>query len=239
MTSDHIDIPAVSPRVQYVADGAQTDFVYPFPVFGAEDLAVMTGAAVLTGGYTVLGAGDSAGGTVRFLEPPAIGTIVTLRRALAIQRTNRYPPGQRDARRRLQRRVRPPGRRLPRPVGTDRPQPPGAAARPAGVAWCCRSATSGPIAPLVFDADGNVTVASAGTTGSAHYEPTLIGAAARTVEQRLADRLSVKDFGAVGDGLTDEHRGPAGGAGRGPGGPSAARHLPDHGARCASPAARA
>lgn len=203
MTSDHIDIPAVSPRVQYVADGAQTDFVYPFPVFGAEDLAVMTGAAVLTGGYTVLGAGDSAGGTVRFLEPPAIGTIVTLRRALAIQRTTDILQGSamradafndefdrqvavsQDLSERIDRSLRVPPH--DRPASLVLPQRDQRANR-----------------ALVFDADGNVTVASAGTNGSAHYEPVLIGAAARTVEQRLADRLSVKDFGAVGDGLTDD-----------------------------------
>ncbi len=38
--SEHIKIQSQIPRVQYVADGAQTLFTYTFPVFDADNLQV-------------------------------------------------------------------------------------------------------------------------------------------------------------------------------------------------------
>lgn len=38
--TDHIKMPAVQPIVRYVADGIQTVFEYPFPIFASEDLKV-------------------------------------------------------------------------------------------------------------------------------------------------------------------------------------------------------
>ena len=37
MTTEHIKMPDVVPLVRYVADGAQTAFDYPFPIFASED----------------------------------------------------------------------------------------------------------------------------------------------------------------------------------------------------------
>lgn len=88
--SDHIQIGDVSPRVQYVADGAQTQFTYPFPIFVAADIEVYLGEAKQVSGYTVAGAGQSAGGSVTFAAAPADGVVVTLRRRLAIRRTSDF-----------------------------------------------------------------------------------------------------------------------------------------------------
>ena len=38
--AEHITIGDVAPRVQYVADGAQAAFTYPFPIFDDADLEV-------------------------------------------------------------------------------------------------------------------------------------------------------------------------------------------------------
>ena len=70
---EHIRIGDVAPRVQYVADGVQTAFTYPFPIFEPADLEVRLGGAVPAGGFTVAGAGASEGGTVGFAAPPAAG----------------------------------------------------------------------------------------------------------------------------------------------------------------------
>ena len=88
--ADHIQIGDVSPRIQYVANGAQAQFAYPFPIFAAADLEVYLDAAKQGSGYSVAGAGASAGGAVTFAAAPAIGAVVTLRRKIAIQRTSDF-----------------------------------------------------------------------------------------------------------------------------------------------------
>jgi hypothetical protein len=90
---DHIVIGDIRPRVQYTADGTQTAFTYPFPIFAPADLKVYLGEALQGAGFTVNGAGQSAGGTVTFAAAPAAGTRVTLVRALAIARTTDFQEG--------------------------------------------------------------------------------------------------------------------------------------------------
>ncbi len=56
----HIQMPDVTPIVRYLADGDETVFVYPFPIFASEDLAVyINGAKQVSGiwafGLSVLG----------------------------------------------------------------------------------------------------------------------------------------------------------------------------------------
>jgi hypothetical protein len=88
----HIQIGDVSPRIQYTADGVQTAFTYPFPIFADADVEVYEGATLktLTTDYAITGAGNSAGGTVTFAAPPTAAAVVTLKRALAIKRTTDF-----------------------------------------------------------------------------------------------------------------------------------------------------
>jgi len=81
-----------SPRIQYTADGVQTVFTYPFPIFKDTDIDVYEDATLktMTTDYTVVGAGNVSGGTITFVTPPANGVVVTLRRNLTIQRTSDY-----------------------------------------------------------------------------------------------------------------------------------------------------
>ena len=88
--ADHIQIGDIAPRIQYAANGAQTQFTYPFPIFAAADLEVYLGAAKQTSGFTVAGAGESAGGSATFAAAPASGAVVTLRRRIAIKRTSDF-----------------------------------------------------------------------------------------------------------------------------------------------------
>jgi hypothetical protein len=91
--TDHIVIGDIRPRVQYTADGTQTAFTYPFPIFAPADLKVYLGEALQAAGFAVDGAGQSAGGNVTFAAAPAAGTRVTLVRALAIARTTDFQEG--------------------------------------------------------------------------------------------------------------------------------------------------
>lgn len=88
--ADHIQIGDVSPRIQYVANGAQAQFTYPFPIFAAADLEVYLDAAKQGSGFTVAGAGATAGGLVTFAAAPTAGVVVTLRRKIAIKRTSDF-----------------------------------------------------------------------------------------------------------------------------------------------------
>lgn len=90
--AEHIQISDVTPRVQYTANGSQTVFTFPFPIFQDADLAVYIDDAVQTvsADFTVLGAGDSAGGTVTFLTAPSDGATVTVLRSIAIERTTDF-----------------------------------------------------------------------------------------------------------------------------------------------------
>jgi hypothetical protein len=89
----HILIGDVRPRVQYVGNGAQTAFPYPFPVFAADDLRVYLNDTQATSGFTVSGAGSSDGGTVSFTDPPGDGVRVTLLRRLDIARVTDFLAG--------------------------------------------------------------------------------------------------------------------------------------------------
>lgn len=92
MTSQVI-VGAVSPRVQYVADGWQTDFPFPFVIFKPADLQVWVGQTLRGSGYTLSGVASSDGGTVVLATPPPAGSRVTLRRKLTIERLSDFQEG--------------------------------------------------------------------------------------------------------------------------------------------------
>ena len=91
--TEHIKMPAVTPIVRYNADGVQTVFTYPFPIFASEDLSVYLNGAKQISGFTITGAGETAGGNVTFDTAPADKTIVTLTRELPIERLTDYLEG--------------------------------------------------------------------------------------------------------------------------------------------------
>ena len=84
--AEHIRIGDIAPRVHYAADGAQTVFTYPFPIFEVSDLELRVDGVVQNDGFQVTGAGASGGGTVVFAAAPAAGRQVLLRRVLPVER---------------------------------------------------------------------------------------------------------------------------------------------------------
>ena len=201
--AEHIRIGDVAPRVQYVGDGARTDFTYPFPIFMAEEMEVRIDGIVLGSGYTVSGAGLSDGGTVTLPAAPAIGSTVTLRRRIKVERTtdfqdngvlrartlndelDRMVAALQEQREELSSALR----RDPADIGGEMTLP-------------MRSARANRL--LGFDGLGDIVVVP---RDSGLLTAPFPGAVPHTVEDKLAETLTARDFGATGDGVTDD--GPA------------------------------
>jgi hypothetical protein len=96
MTDNHIKINDSQPRIGHAADGVATVFAAPFPFLADSDLSVWIDGLSMTleTNYTVKGAGDSAGGTVTFLLPPANGATVVIARDMGISRTSDFLAGR-------------------------------------------------------------------------------------------------------------------------------------------------
>ncbi len=200
---EHIRIGDVAPRVQYVADGAQSAFTYPFPIFAPADIAVWIDAVRQVAGFAVAGAGASEGGVVTFEAPPRAGSRITLRRALVVARTSDFQENgvlrartlndeldyQVAALQEVKEDLAGTLRLDPSDGGTLRPLPQ-------------REGRANRI--LGFDPVGDVAVFDRDEATMTLDFP---GAIPRTVEDKLAERLSARDFGAVGDGVVDD--GPA------------------------------
>lgn len=200
--AEHIRIGDVAPRVHYVADGTQGTFAFPFPIFSAADLECLVDGERRESGFTIQGAGRSEGGQVVFATPPAAGARITLRRRMRIQRVTDFQPNgllradtlndeldyQVAALQELRDEIASSLRADPSdpPTGLVLPPRAGRANRVLGFD------STGALA--LFDRDGQLA-------------PPFAGGVPRTVEEKLAEVLSVRDFGAVGDGVTDD--GPA------------------------------
>ncbi|WP_431271700.1 phage tail fiber protein [Dankookia sp. P2] len=200
---EHIRIGDIAPRVQYLADGTQASFTYPFPIFAAADLEVRLDGLVLASGYSVTGAGASEGGTVVFDAPPAAAHRITLRRNLAVARTSDFQANgilrartlndELDYQVAALQEVK---EELGNALRLDPSEVGGAATLPLPTARANRL--------LGFDSTGGVTVFDRGEGTMTAPFP---GGIPRTVEDKLAEHLSARDFGAVGDGAADD--GPA------------------------------
>jgi hypothetical protein len=189
--------------VQYVADGVQTAFTYPFPIFEPADLEVRLGGVLVQAGFTVAGAGRSEGGTVRFAAAPQPGTLVTLRRNLVVARTSDFQENgilrsrtlndeldyQVAALQEVKEEIGTAIRLDPAEVGTLTTLPP-------------RATRANRL--LAFDSIGDVTVLD---RGPGTVTLPFAGGVPRTVEDKFAESLSARDFGAIGDSLADD--GPA------------------------------
>lgn len=200
--AEHITIGDVAPRVQYVADGVLAAFTYPFPIFDAADLEIRIDGAVLTGGATISGAGASEGGTVVFDAPPPAGAKVTLRRRLAIARATDFQNNGVLRARALNDELDYQVAALQQvadDVGSAMRLDP---ADSGGLVLPLRAARANRV--LGFDSTGDVTVFDRGTDMLGVPFP---GGIPRSVEDKLAERLTARDFGATGDGVTDD--GPA------------------------------
>lgn len=214
-------------RVQYNGNGATVLFTVPFYFLDNSHLqVVVTSSAgvdstkVLTTDYTVSGAGNPAGGSITMLSAPAIGEKLAIIRSIPITQTtdlvdNDPLPAEvletslDKAAMIDQQLAEKLDRALIMSAGTTvSGQLPDAATRADKL--------------LAFDASGNPTVVVPPTGTAAALQVDLAstaagkgaamvgfiqsgaGAVARTAQSKLRDVVSVKDFGAVGDGATND-----------------------------------
>jgi len=202
--TDHIKMPDVTPIVRYLADGEQTAFGYPFPVFASEDLRVYIDGAEQSYGFTVTGAGQTAGGSVTFETAPAQDSRITLERHLPIERMTDYLEGGDFSAASI-------NNELDYLVASVQQVQRANAAmlqygdheEPANVELPPKTQRAGKA--LGFDAQGNlVAVSLEGSMAAPDFTAPGTGAITRTSADKFADLVSVKDFGAIGDGLTDD-----------------------------------
>ncbi|MBI0536042.1 hydrolase [Roseomonas sp. KE2513] len=200
---EHIRIGDIAPRVQYVADGAQSVFVYPFPIFSPIDMDVHVDGLLVGAGYTVSGAGTSQGGLVTFVQPPAAGAKLVLRRRLVMERVTDYQPNgvlrANTLNDELDRQMAALQELREELTGSLRQGPGEAGGR---FELPLRRARANRL--LGFDSLGDIATFS---RGEATLSAPFPGGIPRTVEDKLSERLSVRDFGAIGNGIADD--GPA------------------------------
>lgn len=199
-----MQIPRGRPRIQYVADGKQTVFTYPFPIFASEDLQVWLDAALFETGFTITGAGETAGGSVAFDTAPAAGVAVLLCRRLTIERVTDFRESGPFTAAALNREFDTLTATLQQ-VADDQERMLHYAVNdlPAATVLPDRDVRAGQL--LCFDDTGNPTVrAPVDEEALATFVPLLSGGVARSIRDKLADIVSVCDFGAVGDGVVDD-----------------------------------
>ncbi len=202
----HIQIPAMTPIVRYLADGSETVYSYPFPIFASEDLSVYLNGAPQISGFDIAGAGQTAGGSVTFDTAPAEGVIITLARELEIERVSDFLEGGDFSAASLNNEL---DFLVAAVQQVEREND-------VMLRYSDHEAPANVILPLKaqrankalgFDGSGNpiaIEVIGGGGSGTGDFTASGTGAVTRPVADKLADMISVKDFGAVGDGLTND-----------------------------------
>ncbi len=202
--TEHIKMPDITPIIRYVANGVETLYSFPFPIFASEDLAVYIDGAKQSGGFTIDGTGQSDGGSVDFDVPPQSTGIITLARELPIERVTDFIEGgdfsaqsinnELDYMVAALQQVNRENDVMLRYADTENPAN---TILPDRINRANRA--------LGFDGDGNpIAVSLEGAMAMPDYLHSGTGAVLRTASDKLSDLPSIKDFGALGDGLTDD-----------------------------------
>jgi VCBS repeat-containing protein len=203
MTTD-LQMPAVTPLIRYVGDGSRTDFPYSFPIFASEDMAVFLNGAPQQSGFTVTGAGATAGGIVTFTIAPPSGVVVMLERSLIIERLTDFIEGGDFSAQALNTELdflcaavqQVEREQSPMLRYSDNEAPANVDLPPIAI----RANMA-----LGFDSAGNpIAVSLAGSMAQPSFTASGTGAVTRNSTDKLSDIISIRDFGAIGDGVTDD-----------------------------------
>lgn len=205
-----------TPSITYAAAGVATVFAFPFRLLAASDLAVTLNGVAATG-YTV-SLGDLTGGSITFALAPT-GTLV-IRRAMPLMRAANYLTlGDFSAANvnedfdRLEMQLQEVGavgnlRALRVPAGESVADFPAAAGRANGIA-AFDSVGNPIVVPGQAGSASTLAIDLASTSllskgaGQIGYNKSLLYSAG-SVGRKLAESRSVRDYGAVGDGVTND-----------------------------------
>jgi hypothetical protein len=204
MSTDHIKIPEVTPIMRYSANGSKTRFDFPFPIFADEDLKVYLDGALQNGGYMVSEAGESAGGYITFDNAPATGLSVTLKRELPLERMTDFIEGGDFSARAINNEfdylmsaVQQVSRGQDHMLHYADYETPANNTLPAKTVRANKA--------LGFDGAGNpIAVELENAAAASNFTAQGYGAVSRSASDKHGDVVSIKDFGAVGDGLADD-----------------------------------
>ncbi len=202
--TDHIKMPDVAPIVRYVANGIQTEFEYPFPIFASEDLKVYLDGAPQMAGFDVEDAGETSGGSVSFDTAPSDGVIITIKRILPLERMTDFLEGGDFSAQSINNELDYLTASIQQVQRNISPM----------LRYSDHETTAGTIMPdrvqrankaLGFDGDGNpVPVSLEGSMAPPDFNALGIGSVTRSSHDKFSDSISVKDFGAYGNGLNDD-----------------------------------
>jgi hypothetical protein len=201
-------IPANDRFERFTANAGQTVFSFNFPVFDAADLRVTRRRAgtetVLSLGadYLVTGQGQQQGGSITLTVPAEQGDVMVLASAQPVERAAGYTHGgplpaaslNADFNRVIValQQIATAVQRTIRQPDTDTPD---------GLLLPTRTARAN--RRLGFDAAGDLALYVEASQGSAAEVVALGSTVARSLAERFADRVNVRDHGAVPDGVTD------------------------------------
>ncbi|MCB1563481.1 MAG: hypothetical protein KDJ75_07900, partial [Alphaproteobacteria bacterium] len=204
MSTEHIKMPDVTPVVRYTANGTQSVFTYPFPIFASEDMSVSLDGAPQVSGFTVSGAGITEGGNVTFSAAPASGVTVTLERRLPIERVTDFLEGGDFSARAINNELDYMIAALQQVERDNDTMLKYALSEvPGNVELPVKALRANKV--LGFDGNGDpVAVSTEGTMAAPDFTATGTGASTRTSHDKFSDLVSIKDFGAIGDGLADD-----------------------------------
>lgn len=206
MTDMHIKMPDVTPIVRYTANGVDSVYEYPFPIFASEDISVLFDGARQNMGFAVTNAGETSGGTVVFDTPPSAGIVVTIYRDIPFERMTDFLESGEFSAKALNNELdylMASVQQVARAQSSMIRYADGENVTPSAITLPDRGLRANKA--LGFDGDGNpVPVAYGGGVMPVDYTATGTGAVTRHVVDKVSDIVSVKDFGAVGDGVHDD-----------------------------------
>ncbi|HEY1097041.1 MAG TPA: glycosyl hydrolase family 28-related protein [Alphaproteobacteria bacterium] len=202
--TDHIKMNDIIPRITYVGNGSQTVFPFPFPIFSDSDLIVTLDHAVQSSGFTLSGAGQSNGGSITFATAPANNVVIMLERRLPLQRISDFLEGGEFSANALNNELDYLAGSIQQLASDLLPmlhvEPsednfntvlPGKTQRANKV--------------LGFDSDGQMAMMDTESTYSVpNFTAIGTGTVTRTLTDKARESVSIKDFGAVGDGIADD-----------------------------------
>lgn len=201
---EHIKMPDITPVVRYTGDDNTVNYAYPFPIFASEDIDVYLDGAKQISGFTVSGAGNTQGGDVVFDTAPAIDVVITLRRELQLERLTDFLEGgdfsaisintELDFLMATVQQVQSETNTSLRFSEHESP-----------VSNILPDVDSRANKALGFNGKGElIAVSLEGSMAMPDYIASGSGAVTRTSSDKLSDIVSIRDFGAVGDGLVDD-----------------------------------